>query len=130
MRRRNCPVCNVDFSPKRIRNRAVEDVIRNSMTSCEQCKQPMTRAELALHTPCMLYANRLIEKKFGDRVEKYCGLQGFEKLSEVAFHSGETVFYEDDKVVRKEFRSPHMYDGCTEFYEDGEMVRKEYRSPH
>ena len=73
----------------------------------------MTRAELALHTPCMLYVNRLIEKKFGDRVETYCGLQGSEELAEVAFHSGETVFYEDGKMVRKEYRSPHGADGLT-----------------
>ena len=90
----------------------------------------MTRAELALHTPCMLYVNRLIEKKFGDRVETYCGLQGSEELAEVAFHSGETVFHEDGKVVRKECRSPHKNDGCTAFYEDGKVVRVECRSPH
>eukprot|EP00966_Prymnesium_polylepis_P139039 3212490-Prymnesium_polylepis.1 len=33
-------------------------------------------------------------------------------------------------LVRKEWRSPHEEDGCTEYYVDGELVRKEWRSPH
>ena len=139
---RACPTCKLDisgiFGPKRIRNRAVEDIIGKSMTSCEHCKQPMTRAELALHTPCALYVNRLVKKEFGDRVETYRGQQGSEELAQVALHNGETKFYDAGKVVRKEFRSPHEQDGCTEFFKDGKFVcahkknvkmRCEYR-PH
>ena len=76
--RRECPTCkdvaNFELGSKRIRNRAVEEAISSSMTTCEHCKQPMTRGELALHTPCALYVNRLVQKELGNRVETYRGL--------------------------------------------------------
>ena len=108
---------NIDFGHKRIRNRAVEDVIGNSMTSCEHCKKSMTRAELAdFHTPCALYTNRLVKKEFGDRVEIYRGLQGSEELTQVAFDNGETKFYEAGNLVCEKYGPSHFKQNITFVY--------------
>jgi hypothetical protein len=153
---RACPVCRDAYNFgtfKRIRNRSAEQSIASLLTTCNECNEEMTRGELALHMPCKLFSDRLVEKRFGNRVEKYCGLQGREECTEVAFNCGEThcyengqhvrtefrsphendgmkVFYEDNKLKRKEFHSPHRRDGCKKFYKDDDLVRIEYHSPH